>query len=226
MTKPCIVIPAYNESRYIGRLIDEIFSKFGNLIADLIVVDDGSDDETAEIASEAGAHVIGHRRNMGKGMALRTGFSYALRSGYDSIITMDSDGQHDPADIPRFIARFSEGDVDIVLGAREIDRCRMPLHRRLNNRLVSAVGSWLSGQKVPDFQCGYRLIRSEVLERVSLETCRYETESELLIKAGRLGYKIVSIPIRTIYNGAESNVDPLVEMKLFTLLLFRSLRER
>jgi len=226
MIKPCIVIPAYNESKHIGRLIDEILSKFGDLIADLLVVDDGSHDETAKIARKAGAYVIGHRRNMGKGMALRTGFSYALGHGYDPIMTMDGDGQHDPDDIPRFIARFDEGDVDIVLGAREIERGRMPLHRRLNNRLVSAVGSWLSGQRVPDFQCGYRLIKAEILERISLETRRYETESEFLIKAGRLGYRIASIPIRTIYNGAESNVDPLVEMKLFTLLLFRSLRER
>ena len=92
--------------------------------------------------------------------------------------------------------------------------------------VVSAVGSWLSGQKVVDFQCGYRLIRSEVLKAIKLETRRYETESELLIKAGRMGFRIVSIPIRAIYNGAKSNVRPLTEMRLFTLLLLKSLRER
>jgi glycosyltransferase involved in cell wall biosynthesis len=219
-------MPAYNESRYVGGLVEEILSKYGDLICDLVVVDDGSDDDTAKIASKVGAYVIRHRRNMGKGMALKSGFNYALGRGYDSIMTMDGDGQHDPADIPRFISRFEMGDADIVLGVRMVDRGNMPLHRRFNNRLVSAVGSWLSGQRVSDFQCGYRLISSDVLRKVKLETTRYETESELLIKAGRLGFRIVTIPIRAIYNGAESNVDPLVEMRLFTLLLFRSLRER
>ncbi|RKX99556.1 hypothetical protein DRP77_13035, partial [Candidatus Poribacteria bacterium] len=173
-----------------------------------------------------GVVVLRHDRNMGKGMALRTGFSYALERGYELVMTMDGDGQHDPEDIPRFMERMGRGDADIVLGARVLDRRRMPIHRRLNNRLVSAVGSWLSGQKVVDFQCGYRLIRSEVLKAIKLETRRYETESELLIKAGRMGFRIVSIPIRAIYNGAKSNVRPFTEMRLFTLLLLKSLRER
>ena len=102
----------------------------------------------------------------------------------------------------------------------------MPPHRRLNNWLVSTVGTALCGQRVPDFQSGYRLIKAEVLKAVRLETERYETESELLIKAGRLGFRIESLPIQTLYGDEVSNVKPLREMWLFTKLLIKSLRER
>lgn len=226
MSLTCLIIPAYNESEHIGSVLSRVLSKFGSFFDEIVVVDDGSEDDTSAIAAGYGVVVLRHDRNMGKGMALRTGFSYALERGYELVMTMDGDGQHDPEDIPRFMKRMLRGDVDIVLGARVLDRRRMPIHRRLNNRLVSAVGSWLSGRKVVDFQCGYRLIRAEVLRAVKLETRRYETESELLIKAGRMGFRIASIPIRAIYNGAKSNVRPLTEMKLFTLLLLKSLRER
>ena len=100
----------------------------------------------------------------------------------------------------------------------------MPQHRRLNNRLVSAVGAALCGQKVKDFQSGFRLIRAEVIKSIELHTERYETESELLIKAGRIGFKIQSIPINTIYNAEVSNIKPLREMRLFTKLLINSLK--
>ena len=99
----------------------------------------------------------------------------------------------------------------------------MPFHRRVNNRLISFVGSKLCGQRVPDFQSGYRLIRADVLRQVHLETERYETESELLIKAGRLGFRIESLPIQTRYGDEVSHIKPLREMWLFTRLLLRSL---
>ncbi len=102
----------------------------------------------------------------------------------------------------------------------------MPLHRRLNNRLISTLGSALCGQHVPDFQSGYRLIKAEVLKAVSLKTERYETESELLIKAGRLGFRIESIPIRTVYGDEISHIKPFREMRLFTKLLVASLQDR
>lgn len=225
MIKPCVIMPAFNEAEHIGGVIETLFVDHSDLIGELVVVDDGSTDGTGDIAAGLGARVLRHRRNLGKGRALRTGFNYALDRGYQAVITMDSDGQHDPADIPRFIDRYRMGDVDIVLGSREHERGRMPLHRRLNNRLVSFVGSWLAGQQIYDFQCGYRMLSCDVIKKIKLSTARYETESELLIGAGRLGYRIASIPIETIYNGARSNVDTLVEMKLFTLLLFRSLRK-
>ncbi len=220
--KTCLLLPAYNESRTIERVVKEASLFVGHIV----VIDDGSSDKTAEIAQANGAVVLRHTQNRGKGMALRTGFDYALRNGYELIFTMDSDGQHNPADVPRFLEHFRRTQPDILIGGRLEGRSAMPTHRRLNNWLVSTVGTALCGQCVPDFQSGYRLIKAEVLKAVRLETERYETESELLIKAGRLGFRIDSLPIQTLYGDEVSNVKPLREMWLFTKLLIKSLRER
>ena len=216
----CLLLPAYNEAKTIGQVVREA-SEFVN---DILVIDDGSVDKTAQIAEETGGKVIKHSTNLGKGMALRTGFDYVSQKGYDLIATMDSDGQHQPSDLPRFIDYFKNNKPDIIIGARIHDRIKMPRHRRFNNWLVSSIGSALCGQEVKDFQSGFRLIRTEVLRSVELHTERYETESELLIKAGRIGFKIQSIPINTIYNAEVSNIKPLREMRLFTKLLINSLK--
>ena len=219
--KVCLLLPAYNESRTIGRIIQEA-SEF---IGEIVVIDDGSSDETAEIASADDAVCLANTTNRGKGNALKKGFAYAIEHGYELVFTMDSDGQHDPADIPRFLEHFHSTHPDILIGARDTENLRtsMPFHRRVNNRLVSYVGSKLCGQRVPDFQSGYRLIRIDVLRQVYLETERYETESELLIKAGKLGFRIESLPIQTRYGDEVSHIKPLREMWLFFRLLLRSL---
>lgn len=243
----CLVLPAYNESRTIGEIIQEA-SEF---IRDIIVIDDGSSDGTGEIAAARGAVCLTNATNCGKGFALRKGFAYALAHEYELIVTMDSDGQHEPADLPRFLAYFDKIHPDILIGARVRDVLPehaakgpsqfhtnsslakhstkkgmkpMPLPRRINNWFVSQVGSRLCGQAVPDFQSGYRLIRADVLRQVQLETARYETESELLIKAGRLGFRIESLPIQTRYGAEVSAIKPFREIWLFTRLLLRSLR--
>ena len=220
--KTCLLLPAYNESSTIGPIIKDA----GLFIGRIMVIDDGSSDNTADVARAHGAIVLKHARNRGKGRALRTGFDYALQKGYELIATMDGDGQHDPMDLPRFFDHFRRTRPDILVGGRFKERSRMPLHRRLNNWLVSNVGSALCGQRVPDFQSGYRLVKAEVLKSVRLETERYETESELLIKAGRLGFRIESTPIITIYGDEVSNVKVLREMRLFKRLLIKSLRDR
>ena len=220
--KTCLLLPAYNESSTIGPIIKDA----GLFIGRIMVIDDGSSDNTADVARAHGAIVLKHTRNRGKGRALRTGFEYALQDGYELIATMDGDGQHDPMDLPRFFDHFRRTRPDILVGGRFKERSRMPLHRRLNNWLVSNVGSALCGQKVPDFQSGYRFVKAEVLKNIPLETERYETESELLIKAGRLGFRIESTPIITIYGDEVSNVKVLREMRLFTRLLIKSLRDR
>lgn len=218
--KICLLLPAYNEAKTISHIISE--SRM--YIEPIIVIDDGSGDNTAQIASEQDVVVLRHEINRGKGMALRTGFKYALEHDYEIIITMDSDGQHEPADIPRFLVRLRQNNADILIGARVLEKEKMPLHRRLNNKLISKVGSWLCGRNIVDFQCGFRLIKSEVLRSITLETVCYETESELLIKAGRLGFRIETLPIRTIYNGEISNVKPIREIYLFTRMFLKNLK--
>ncbi len=218
--KICLLLPAYNESHRIGQVIQEASA----FISDIVVIDDGSTDSTSTIAADSRAICLRHTPNRGKGFALRKGFAYALANNYDAVFTMDSDGQHAPADIPRFLEHFARTQPDILIGARVSARETMPLHRRINNAFISWVGSQLCGQTVPDFQSGYRLIRAAVLEQVQLETERYETESELLIQSGRRGFRIESLPIAARYGDYRSDIKPLREIWLFTKLLVRSLR--
>lgn len=219
--KICLLLPAYNESRTIRQIILEA-SEF---IGEIVVIDDGSSDGTGEIARACGAVCLENVTNRGKGYALRKGFAHVLTCGYELIFTMDGDHQHSPADIPRFLECFQRTCPDILIGARETGDVltSMPFHRRVNNCLISYVGSRLCGQRVLDFQSGYRLIRADVLRAVRLETERYETESELLIKAGRLGFRIESLPIQTQYGDEVSHIKPLREIWLFAKLLLRSL---
>ncbi|HIC20086.1 TPA: glycosyltransferase family 2 protein [Candidatus Poribacteria bacterium] len=126
----CLLLPAYNEAKTIGQVVREA-SEFVN---DILVIDDGSVDKTAQIAEEASGKVIKHSTNLGKGMALRTGFDYVSQKGYDLIATMDSDGQHQPSDLPRFIDYFKNNKPDIIIGARIHDRIKMP--RKLKEKPV------------------------------------------------------------------------------------------
>ena len=215
----CLLIPAFNEARTIGRLV----SGAREIADSVIVVDDGSQDATAQIAQDSGALVLKHRVNSGKGAALRLGFQHVLEHGYDAVITMDSDGQHDVDDIPTFLEAFNRTGSGVILGSRMHDISTMPALRKITNRLTSFVGSLLTHQELKDSQSGFRLISSDVLRAVELETSRYETESELLVKASRAGFPITSVPIRTIYGREVSRINPVADPLRLIRLLFRSL---
>lgn len=215
-----LIVPAYNAASTLSRLLDEA----GQVLEQrqILVVDDGSTDQTSEVCRAAGVSVLRHAGNRGKGAALRTGFQWAIEQGYAAVITMDADGQHDCRDIPRFIDAAVSGPADIVVGSRMDRPDGMPWARQLSNRLTSRILSWRTGQRIQDSQSGYRLIRVGVLQTVSLETTRFQTESELLIKAGRRGYRISFIPIRSMYNAPVSAIRPVVDTWRFVVLLVRS----
>jgi len=216
----CLLIPAYNEARTIAQVVSEA----RKVIEHVVVVDDGSRDDTAQLAENSGAFVIKHPVNSGKGAALRTGFQHVLDHGYDALITMDSDGQHDVNDIPGFLEAFDKTGSGIIIGSRMQDISTMPAIRKVTNKFTSFVGSLLARQKIKDSQSGYRLISSDVLRAVELETTGYEMESEILIKASRAGFRITSVPIKTIYGQEVSKINPVVDTCRFFRLLFRSLR--
>ncbi len=216
----CILIPGYNEEKMIGQVV----SKARKVISDVIVVDDGSIDNTYQIAKSAGAIVIRHEVNKGKGAALKTGFQYALEHNYQAVITMDSDGQHDVDDIPNFLNALNVRKADIIIGSRMKNISTMPAIRKVTNKLTSYISSLLMHQKVDDSQSGFRLITSDVLRSVKLESDRYDMESEILIKASRAGFRIISVPIKTIYGQEKSKINPLVDTYRFIRLVFRSLR--
>ncbi|NIM98927.1 MAG: glycosyltransferase [candidate division Zixibacteria bacterium] len=220
MKKILVVIPAYNASLTVKQLIQGISKFVGK--QDIVVIDDGSEDGTHDSAEEAGAILLRHKINRGKGEALKTGFEYALRRGYDALITMDADLQHDPESIPDFI-RMADGSEGILIGTRKRNLKIMPFARWFTNNLTSIIVSVLSGQSVRDSQSGYRLILTQVLKKVELESEKYDLESEILIKAARKGFRIAEVPIKTIYREGKSFINPLVDTGRFIKLMWRSL---
>jgi glycosyltransferase involved in cell wall biosynthesis len=217
--KICVIIPTYNESREIGRIVREIKQQG----LDVLVIDDGSSDRTSESARDSGAIVLRNEDNKGKGASLVKGFRYALNNGFDAVITMDGDGQHQPQEISSIIQLAKYSDSGILIGNRMQGAKNMPLIRFLTNRIMSWFISCLIRQKVPDTQCGFRLIKKDVLKSVSLATSKYETESELLIRSSRLGFKIESLPIRTMYRGEKSQINPFTDTLRFIRLILREL---
>jgi glycosyltransferase involved in cell wall biosynthesis len=209
----CVIIPTFNESKSITELI----GRLKQLSLDVLVIDDGSSDNTARLAENSGAIVLRNKENQGKGTCLIKGFDYALRHNYEAVITMDGDGQHRPEDIPNFLEAAQETNSAIIVGNRMQRTEGMPLVRLATNRFMSWLISLISRQKIPDTQCGFRLFKREVLEKISLTTSRYETESEILIKAARLGIKIHSLQIKTVYSKEASHINPCID----TLRFFR-----
>lgn len=212
----CVVIPAYNAQATIGSLVTQV----KQLALEAVVINDGSTDRTAHAATAAGAMVISHLHNRGKGAALRTGFAFGVQAGYDTLVTADADGQHDPHDIPKLLEALKSPDALVVIGERVIDAATMPPLRRWTNRVMSRLVSLVAGQPIPDSQCGLRAICRQALEHVTLSATRYEMETELLLAAAQRGWTVHSVPIRTIYNGHHSHIHPLQDgVRFFALLL-------
>jgi glycosyltransferase involved in cell wall biosynthesis len=217
-----VVIPAYNPGGALSSVLDGVKR---HIRADrIVVVDDGSSDGTARLAEAAGVGLIRHETNRGKGEALKSGFAHLIGlEGVEAVFTIDADAQHDPGEIPSFARAFRAGRGDLLIGNRMDERAGMPPIRVLTNIVTSAVVSALARCRVEDSQSGYRLIATDVLRKIDLVTSRYETESEILIKASRIGATISSVPIRTIYGSEESTIHPFRDTVRFFVLVFRGL---
>lgn len=198
------VIPAFNEAAAIAEVVAGALAH----AATVIVVDDGSADRTADAAAAAGAQVVRHGVNRGKGHALRTGIAAALAGPCTHVLLMDGDGQHRPSDIPALVAAARDPRVDVVVGARVFDRARMPLPRYYSNVIGSWALSKLTGTPVSDSQSGFRLIRAQALRDLPLHATRYEVETEMLIRLARRGAFIVEVPVALAY-GARSKLRPV-----------------
>jgi UDP-N-acetylglucosamine---dolichyl-phosphate N-acetylglucosaminyltransferase len=217
-----VVIPAFNAADTIASVVRGVKEHIA--LDRIVVVDDGSSDDTASVARAEGAQVLRHDVNKGKGMSLRTGFEFILkRPEIEAVVTLDADGQHDPREIPEFAEAFRRGGADIIVGSRMRNHSGMPPLRVFTNRVTSAIISLTTGQKIEDSQIGYRLHRASLLRKLELATSRYDTESEILIKGCRLGARVESIPVRTIYADETSAIDPARDAMRFLLLVIRSL---
>ena len=213
------LIPAYNAEKNIISVINELEKYFGQLI---IVVNDGSTDNTLKLISQKNITVLSHKQNRGKGEALKTGFQKSLILKWDAVITIDADGQHNPKLVPLFIAALNKSDNDIIIGSRMRDIRTMPFHRIFSNKITSQFVAWRVKQKILDSQSGYRIIKTEVLKNVSLKTSHYDTETELILRASLRGYKIGFIDIDTIYNEAPSSIRLLLDTWRFIKLYLSS----
>lgn len=221
MDKVCILIPAYNAAETIGSVLEKVRS----LHLDVIVVDDGSIDQTGKVALQFGVHLLKHPSNLGKGAALRTGFQSILRKDYELVITLDADGQHDPLAIPALLKVFQGVQPDILIASRASEFYRMTWLRRFWNRLGVKAVARLCHADITDSQSGFRLIRTEIVKGISLTTTGFEMELELLIKACKKGFGVLSIPINVprVDGTISSHFRPVTDTWLVCKLFLQSL---
>lgn len=201
------VIPAYHCGAAIGAVVRGVRQH----LARVLVVDDGSSDDTSAEAARAGAQVIRFAENQGKGAALRHGIELALVGNPEAVLLIDGDGQHDPADIPAFLAAWDAGAGDLVVGTRMAEAAAIPKARYWNNRIGSVLLSWITGWDVEDSQSGYRLLGADLLRRLPLSSAGYAVESEMLIKASHRRGRLAHVPIRVIYDGNPSHFRPVID---------------
>jgi len=212
--KTWIVIPAHNEARNISKVIDEVRRYAKNII----VIDDGSKDKTYDIVKKKKNVVaLKHIVNLGKGSALKTGCDYAIMNDADKIVVLDSDGQHDPKEIPKFLRNL--GKYDIVFGYRKLDK-KMPFVMKLGNYSINKITTLLYGIKLNDTQSGYRAFTNKAYKKVRWESSNYAMESEMIVKAARRKLKYKEIPIETIYADKYKGTTVIDGAKIILKLLW------
>lgn len=214
------LIPAWNEGTRLGPI-----AAAAHAYLPVLVVDDGSQDDTSAVARSAGADVVRHPQNRGKGAALTTGFTWALERGYEAVITLDADGQHDPADIPRFLSSYQDTGADLLIGRRDFSLAPWP--RWWSNPTGDRLLSWALGVPIYDNQNGYRLYSRSLLEGLDLATTGFEWEVEVIAHAVCRGMRIGWVEIHTIYDtGKVSYFHPLKDTARFLGMVWHAWRQR
>lgn len=199
------LIPAFNEARTIAGVVTGL----RGAVQHVLVVDDGSSDGTEGIAAQAGAEVLAHPGNQGKGQAIRTGLAALAGRDFTHVLLLDGDMQHLPSEAPLLIDAAARTGADVVLGERRFDRAGMPASRYHANRLGSRALSWFVGVPLRDTQCGFRVFRLEALRGLPLRARGYDIETEMLVKLWRRGAALASVPISAVYAGQVSKLRPV-----------------
>ena len=211
------IIPSFREEKHIADVVRRTLEQLDHVL----VIDDGSRDATAANARQAGAELIVHSRNLGKGEAIKAGMRHWLERGLQYVLILDGDGQHLPEEVKRFIDAATATGAQIIIGTRMNDLTRMPLLRRWVNRYMSNKISAICGQRVPDSQCGFRMVHRSVIPDLLVGTERFDYETEMLIVASRKGCRIDSVPISTVYSDEVSSIHPVRDTLRFFKLLRR-----
>ncbi len=219
LNKFIAVIPAYNEAGHISQVVS-----LARLYLPVLVVDDGSVDETVALAEAAGADVLRQIPNQGKGAALRAGYRRALELGCEAVVTLDGDGQHDPVEIPTFLSAFAADPADLIIGQRDFKK--MPFVRRLANTSGAWLFSWAVGRSIPDNQSGYRMLSRLLMQQLLPCTEQgFEFEVEMLVTCLKRHFSLKWVPIRTIYSGEASHILPWKHLVNF-IRIIRTARKR
>ena len=215
MDKIFIIIAAYNEANRILSVLKKLKTEYHNIV----VIDDGSSDETSKIVKDEGIKVLKHIVNLGKGAAMKTGCDYAISKGAEIIVLIDADGQHKPEDIPRFLESLK--GTDIVFGYRKIGES-MPFILRFGNKFINLTTKILFRINIQDTQCGFRAMRSETYKKIKWKSTGYPAESEMVALVGKKRLKYKEIPIRTIYGNRHKGTTMLDGLKIvFNMVLWR-----
>lgn len=203
------VIPAHNEAQHIAKVVS-----LAKRFMPVLVVDDGSTDDTAQLAEAAGADVLRQVPNQGKGAALRAGFLQALNLGCEAVITLDGDGQHDPLEIAKFLKAYTARPADLIIGQRNFRQ--MPFGRRLANTTGRWLFSWAMGQPIADNQSGYRMLSRNFIQKLLGSSEQgFEFEVEMLVICLKEHFDLEWVKIRTIYAGEASHIHPLAHVLHF-----------
>ena len=213
--KVAALIPAYREERHIAEVVEKTLHHLEHVL----VVDDGSGDATSDLARQAGAEVVINQVNLGKGASLVVGLNHLFANGFDAAVCLDADGQHDPTEIPLFVTAAAQ--ADLVVGNRMANVKDMPFARLWTNRVTSWILSSLAGVTVPDTQCGYRLVRREAWQGVTIATKNYDFEGEMIVAMGRKGFRVTSVPVATIYGDEVSSIHPFKDTVRFFRMIWR-----
>jgi len=211
------LIPAYREEKHIFEVAKRALAQLDHVV----ILDDGSPDATAAKAREAGAEVIVHEVNRGKGAAIKTGLKALTDRGFQYIQILDGDGQHLPEEIPRFLEEANRSQSHIILGNRMSDVEEMPFVRKMTNRFMSWQISHVCHQAIPDSQCGFRMIHRDLAPSLFCETDAFDYETEMLLIAARAGFKISAVPVSTVYGEEKSKIRPIRDTIRFYKLMAR-----
>lgn len=215
------IIPAYLEEKHVGDVVRRTLEQLDRVL----VIDDGSTDQTSARAREAGAEVVAHPENRGKGEAIKTGLRFWSDKPVEYVLMLDADGQHLPEEIPRFLDAARARAAQLLIGTRMHDVETMPAVRRFVNRYMSRRISAVCGCEIPDTQCGFRMLHRSLVPRLLDGAGRFEYETEMLIVASRSGFAIESVPISTVYADEVSSIHPVRDTLRFFRLMRRYERE-
>ncbi len=217
MTNIGIIIPCYNEEKQLPILLKNIIENHNIDKNSVLVVDDGSVDNTVKFAENFEVNILSLQKNQGKGMAILSGINFFdAQNGIDGVIILDGDNQHDPKFIKDFIKKYEETNANLIIGSRNFKSKDMPFPRKMSNTITSFLVSGLAKQKVLDSQSGYRFLDKKAMKTFNPKNNGFQAESEMIVQISRSGLKISSIPINTIYiEDGKSHINPVKDTLKF-----------